>query len=133
VKGIRLSLKDTGFDVASYERVRQMKIVDSDEWFLRQDRQKWSFKDMSELREQLTNVIKEATAAGFYFVTVISETDSLVRKGFYDRYQEFDASLGRSLSGIDAAFLCAFDKRELEAAGITNESEDLTKTHSRLV
>ena len=133
MKGIRLSLKDIGFDVASYERVRQMKIVDSDEWFLSQDRQRWHFKDIAELHAQLKEVATDANTSGLSFVAVISETDSLVRKGFYDRYREFDDSLGRSITGTDAAFVCAFDRRELEAAGVTNVEEELSRSHSKLI
>ncbi|MGH2639897.1 MAG: hypothetical protein ACRDF4_11570, partial [Rhabdochlamydiaceae bacterium] len=34
VKGIRLSLIDTGFDVASYQRKNKLNIVDSEEFYL---------------------------------------------------------------------------------------------------
>jgi MEDS: MEthanogen/methylotroph, DcmR Sensory domain len=133
VKGIRLSLKDVGFDVAAHERARQFRIVDSDEWFLQSSKQRYLFKSPELLKEQLTNVISEAVSAGFHFVTVISETDSLVRKGFYEKYEEFDNALGRRISELDAAIVCAFDRRELEAAGIRGASENISKMHSQLI
>jgi MEDS: MEthanogen/methylotroph, DcmR Sensory domain len=133
VKGIRLSLKDVRFNVALYERARQLKIVDSDEWYLESGRQKLSFKTNEKLKEQLAGVISEASNAGFSFVTVISETDSLVRKGFYREYSEYDKSLGAEIPVLAAAFICAFDRREMEAAGVLNIREDLSKSHSEIV
>jgi hypothetical protein len=133
VKGIRLSLKDVRFDVALYEKARQLRIVDSDDWYLLSGKLHGYFKSNEQLRDQLTSVISEASAAGYPFVTVISETDSLVRKGFYGKYSEFDLFLGRTISDLPAAFVCAFDRRELEAAGVRNIREDLSKSHSEIV
>ena len=133
VKGIRLSLKDVSFNVAFYEKARQLKIVDSDEWYLESGRQKSSFKSNEKLKEQLAAVISDALSSGFSFVTVISETDSLVRKGFYREYSEYDKFLGAETPGLAAAFICAFDRREMEVAGILNIREDLSKSHSEIV
>ena len=133
VKGIRLSLKDVRFDVAMHERARQLRIVDSDDWYLQSGKQRQSFKSNEQLRDQLVAVISEASSAGYPFVTVISETDSLVRKGFYSKYAEFDSFLGRSIPDLATAFICAFDRREMEAAGVSNIREDLSKTHSDIV
>ena len=133
VKGIRLSLKDVRFNVAYYERARQLRIVDSDEWFLESGRQKSNFKTNELLTNQLDLVISEARAAGYPFVTVISETDSLVRKGFYSDYSEYDLFLENQLRKSPAAFVCAFDRREMEAAGIGDINEALSKSHSEVV
>jgi hypothetical protein len=133
VKGIRLSLKDVRFDVSMYEKARQLRIVDSDDWYLQSVKLQRYFKPNEQLKDQLTSVISEASAAGYPFVTVISETDSLVRKGFYGKYSEFDLFLGRKISDLAVAFVCAFDSRELEAAGVGNVREDLSKSHSEIV
>lgn len=130
VKGIRLSLKDVRFNVAFYERARQMKIVDSDEWYLDSGN---SFKSNAKLKEQLDSVISETISAGYSFVTVISETDALVRKGFYNEYAEYDMSLTTLLTDTPAAFVCAFDRREMEAAGIRDVDEALSKSHTEIV
>ena len=55
---------------------------------------------------------------GSSYLVVVSETDMLVRKGFLSNYVEFDTHLGRTIRDLKAAFVCAFDRRELLAAGI---------------
>ena len=94
VKGIRLSLIDTGFDVASYHKNGQMKIVDSEEWFLESDR-KPQFKRVEQLMVEFAKLATETVAMGLSYLVIISETDMLVRKGFLSNYIEFDTSLGR--------------------------------------
>src|SRR5271166_2773210 len=94
VKGIRLSLKDVGFDVAAYEKNKQMKIVDSEEWFLTSGRQQ-QFRPITELADRIKESSKESIDSGFSLLSIISETDMLVRKGFTSNYQEFDDLLSR--------------------------------------
>ncbi|MHB8567810.1 MAG: MEDS domain-containing protein [Nitrososphaerales archaeon] len=132
VKGIRLSLKDVGFDVAFYERAKQFKIVDAEEWYLDSVRQK-DFKSNEELVSQISSIATEAVSCGYPYATIISETDSLVRKGFYSKYLEFDEYLGRSMIGVKAALVCAFDQRELEAAGAKGARDRISKVHSALL
>ncbi|HVB12174.1 MAG TPA: MEDS domain-containing protein [Nitrososphaerales archaeon] len=129
VKGIRLSLIDTGFDVASYQKNGQMKIIDSEEWFLESDR-KPQFKPIEQLKIEFTKLASETIAMGYRYLVVISETDMLVRKGFLSKYIEFDASLGRSIRDLKAAFICAFDRRELLAAGIKDPATEISELHS---
>src|ERR1700730_8758194 len=80
VKGIRLSLKDTGLDLTPYEKTKQLRIVDSEEWFLNSRQQK--FKDLTELEVELNSRANEVMGSGFNYLCMISETDMLVRKGF---------------------------------------------------
>ena len=54
----------------------------------------------------------------------------LVRKGFLSKYIEFDASLGRAIRDLKAAFICAFDRRELLAAGIKDPATEISELHS---
>jgi MEDS: MEthanogen/methylotroph, DcmR Sensory domain len=135
VKGIRLSLKDTGFDVVFYERNKQLRIVDSEEWYLvsSRDQQRQEFSSISELEEKFRAKAAEAIQSGFTFLTVISETDMLVRKGFLTKYGEFDEFLGKEIKQLALAVVCAFDKRELEVAGIQDVNAAVLTTHSRLV
>ncbi len=132
VKGIRLSLKDVGFDVAFFERARQFKIVDSEEWFLSSGRQR-SFKSNEELMNQIAGVASEALSVGYPYATIVSETDSLVRKGFYSKYLELDEHIGTTLHNVKVALVCAFDQRELEAAGAKSYREDILKAHSAVL
>ncbi|MDA4111069.1 MAG: MEDS domain-containing protein [Thaumarchaeota archaeon] len=132
VKGIRLSLKDVGFDVAQYEKSKQLKIADSEEWFLSSGRVQ-KFKELEDLERQLETNAREAIESGFSHVTVISETDMLVRKGFLSSYKEFDRFLNSTIEQIRAAFVCAFDKRELVAAGVRDISADISRLHSQVI
>ena len=79
VKGIRLSLIDTGFDVASYQRIGKMSIVDSEEWFLAGSR-RTQFKSFVNLEEEFRGASVNAIERGHEFLVVVSETDMLVRK-----------------------------------------------------
>ena len=111
VKGIRLSFIDTGFDVAAFQRNGQMKIVDSEEWYL-VNSHKPEFKSIEELENEFRKVATDTIALGFSYLVVISETDMLVRKGFLPQYIEFDAHLGKTMRDLKTAFVCAFDRRE---------------------
>lgn len=132
VKGIRLSLKDVGFDVASYERNVQFKIVDSEQWYLTTGRQ-MSFKSFDEINSEILKVSKTASDAGFSMTVIISETDMLVRKGHYAAFKEFDTKLGQRLVELNVAMVCVFDKRELQAAGISNALDEVSGYHAALI
>ncbi len=132
VKGIRLSLKDTGFDVAAYEKRQQMKIVDSEEFFLLPARQQ-QFRSEKELTEKIGTFEKEALKLSFSALVVISETDMLVRKGFLAGYKKFDESMSQALPTSSAILVCAFDKRELSAKGVTNPEAELGPLHAAIV
>ncbi len=132
VKGIRLSMKDVGFDLTPYEKTKQLKIVDSEEWFFSTARQQ-KFKDLGELEQQLNSKATEALQNGFNYLAVISETDMLVRKGFLFSYQEFEGLLNSHLERAKTAFVCAFDKRELLAAGVRDISTDISRLHSEVL
>jgi hypothetical protein len=131
VKGIRLSLKDTGLDLTPYEKAKQLRIVDSEEWFLNSRQQK--FKELSDLEIELNSRANEAVGSGFKYLCVISETDMLVRKGFLSNYKEFDAFLNTKIEHSKIAFVCAFDKRELTAAGVRDIAADISKLHSEVI
>ena len=132
VKGIRLSLKDSGVDVSSRERMRQLRLVDSEEWYISQDKPQ-RFKSNEELGEQFRKSSSEVVSAGYGYLSVISETDMLVRKGFFKEYKQFDASISQNIREFKAMFLCAFDKRELLAAGVTNPTTVLEEAHDFLI
>jgi hypothetical protein len=132
VKGIRLSLKDTGFDLTPYEKTKQLRIVDSEEWFLSSPLQQ-KFKEFEELEIELNSRANEAVSSGFNYLAVISETDMLVRKGFLSNYKDFDAFLNTKLERTKIAFVCAFDKRELTAAGVGDISADISKLHNEII
>jgi hypothetical protein len=132
VKGIRLSLKDVGFDVAFYERAKQFRIIDSEEWFFASGRQKL-FKAPEEIKAEIAGLAGEAVSCGYPQATIISETDALVRKGFYPKYLELDNFLGKELLNVKASLVCAFDQRELEAAGAKNYREEIGNSHSAVI
>jgi len=132
VKGIRLSLKDIGFDVAFFERNKQLRIVDSEEFFTAIGKQQ-IFKPTSELHSQLTSKLEEAISSGFSYLSVISETDMLVRKGFLARYREFDDFLAKSIRDLKCCFVCAFDRRELAAAGVSDATQEISSIHSLML
>jgi hypothetical protein len=132
VIGIRLSLKDIGFDVSFYERSKQLRIVDSEEWFLTSGRQQ-QFLPIPELEQRLKVRAQEAVQSGFRCLTVISETDMLVRKGFLPKYKEFDDFLAREIKEFGVAFVCAFDRRELQAAGVRDVDAEVSASHSFLL
>lgn len=129
VKGIRLSLIDTRFDVSSYSKSGQMEIVDSEEWFLENERSP-KFRSLEDLSRKFTEASARTEAAGYNCLVVISETDMLVRKGFLAKYLEFDEHLGRTIKDMRIAFVCAFDKRELLAAGIKDPASKVSESHS---
>lgn len=133
VKGIRLSLKDTGFDVSAYEKRQQMKIFDSEEFFLVQGRQTSQFREFAELGEKIRGLEKEFSGRGFSSLVIISETDMLVRKGFLPNYKEFDASVASILKEFPIALVCAFDRRELSARNVSNPEAELGPLHNVIV
>lgn len=132
VIGIRLSLKDIGFDVSFYERSKQLRIIDSVEWFLSTGRQQ-QFLSIPELEQKMKVRAAEAVESGFRYLTVVSETDMLVRKGFLSEYKEFDNFLSTDIKQLAVAFVCAFDKRELQAAGIRDVDAEVSVSHSFLL
>jgi hypothetical protein len=132
VKGIRLSMKDVGFDLTPYEKSKQLKIVDSEEWFFSTSRQQ-KFKDLAELEVQLNSKATEALQTGFNYLAVISETDMLVRKGFLPNYLEFEGLVNSQLGRAKIAVVCAFDKRELLAAGVRDVSAEISRLHSEVL
>ena len=131
-KGIRLSLIDTGFDVSFYQKTKRMKILDSEEWFLTNER-KPQFKSLEHLADEVSRQLEEATAAGYEGVFIIFETDMLVRKGFLQKYVEFDEMLSKRIGDMKVSALCAFDRRELMAAGIADPVALVSGLHSRLL
>jgi hypothetical protein len=129
VKGIRLSMKDFGIDVAANERERKLKIADSEEWFLTKSRQP-TFKTPEEIKVEIQRLGSDAKSAGFDFATIISETDMLVRKGFFQQYFALEKELGELTANSPIAFLCAYDERELTAKGLNDARSQLTAMHS---
>lgn len=129
VKGIRLSLIDTGFDVAAYQRNGQMRIVDSEEWYLHRNQ----FKSNDDVATQFRKASDEAISLGYSYLVVISETDMLVRKGFLSEYTELDAHLDKVIRELKTAFVCAFDRRELMAVGIKDPTIHVSDTHSVMI
>jgi len=131
VKGIRLSLKDTGFDVSAYEKKQQMKIFDSEEFFLNPSRQQ--FLPPQELVERIKGLAKEASDLGFSGLVILSETDMLVRKGYLSGYKEFDRAVSSLLERSSVTLICAFDRRELSARGVTNPESEIGPLHNVIV
>lgn len=132
VKGIRLSLIDTGFDVSGYQRSGQMEIVDSEEWYLSSPR-RTQFKSNAELENELRKVSEETISTGYNYLVVISETDMLVRKGFLSKYAEFDGQLDSLIKDLKIAFVCAFDRRELLASGVKDPTVQVAVTHRTMM
>ncbi len=132
VKGIRFSMKDYGIDVGATERQRKIRIVDSDEWYLVAGKTP-SFKPIGKIRDQFSEFADVEQQAGYYYFTIISETDSLVRKGFFKQYRELETELGRKLALFRAVFVCAYDERELSAKGLPDARSDLTSLHSSII
>jgi hypothetical protein len=132
VKGIRLSFIDIGFDVASYQRNGQMRIVDSEEWYL-SGTHRTQFRSIEELEAGFRKISSETIASGYSYLVVISETDMLVRKGYLPRYAEFDAHLGRMIRDLKITFVCAFDRRELSAAGIKDPTLHVADLHAVMI
>lgn len=129
VKGIRLSLIDTGFDVASYQRINQFRILDSEELFLDNSRRP-TFKSLEQVREQLGRIVSEFNSSGFEYLIVILETDMLVRKGFLHKYLEFEDWLNGKSKEMNASFVCAFDVRELVATGVKDPALEVSAVHN---
>jgi hypothetical protein len=132
VKGIRLSLKDTGFDVAAYEKKQQMKIIDSEEFFLTSGRQQ-QFRPMQELVDKVRGLESEAAKLGFSPLVILVETDMLVRKGYLPNYKQFEETMNKILPGSSVTLICAFDRRELSAKGITNPEAEIGPLHTVIV
>ena len=129
VKGIRLSLIDTGFDVTSYQRVNQFRIVDSEELFLENSRRP-SFKSLEQIQEQFRKAISGVNSSGYDYLVVIIETDMLVRKGFLHKYIEFEEWLASQSKEMKASFVCAFDVRELVATGVKDAVIQVSALHT---
>jgi MEDS: MEthanogen/methylotroph, DcmR Sensory domain len=129
VKGIRLSLKDFGIDVALHEKQKKFKIVDSEEWFLTKARQP-TFKPFDEICADFDHIGALAKTFGFDFATIISETDMLVRKGFAEQYISFEKEIGGLARKGSLAFLCAYDEREILARGLKSVPEEVTSLHA---
>jgi hypothetical protein len=129
VKGIRLSMKDFGIDVAANEREKKLKIVDSEEWYLTRARQP-TFKTNEEIKSEIQRLVGEAKSAGYEYATIISETDMLVRKGFFSEYFRLEKELAEMVSGSSIAFLCAYDERELLAKGLKEARSEISALHS---
>jgi MEDS: MEthanogen/methylotroph, DcmR Sensory domain len=132
VKGIRLSLKDTGFDVSAYEKRQQMKIVDSEEFFMTMTRQQ-SFQPIQNLNEKIIALEKESTSLRFSHLVIIAETDMLVRKGYLSSYEEFDKLMGNLVKHSPINLICAFDRRELLAKGVANPESELGPLHNIII
>lgn len=131
-KGIRLSLIDAGFNLIHYQRKMQMKIVDSEEWFLTNERRR-QFKPIGLLQNVMDKTHEDALAAGYGRVALILETDMLVRKGFLQKYIEFEEELSEIIKRIKMTVICAFDKRELLAAGVTDPAAVVSKLHTMML
>jgi hypothetical protein len=132
VKGIRLSLKDVGVDVSFYEKTKQLRIVDSEEFFTTLGRQQ-SFRPLTDIERELKARSADAMAAGFSYLAVVSETDMLVRKGYYPKYRELDEFLSNNMRELKCAFVCAFDRRELLAARIVDPEIEIASVHSLIL
>ncbi len=132
VKGIRFSMKDYGIDVGAIERQRRIKIVDSEEWYLTAGKTS-TFKPLDTIREQFTGFADAVKQAGYFYNTIISETDFLVRKGFFNQYQEVETELGKKIALLPAVFVCAYDDREIVAAGLQDVRKELSATHSSIL
>jgi hypothetical protein len=132
VKGIRLSLKDTGFDVAAYEKKSQMKIVDSEEFFLSMGRQQ-QFRASPEISDRIKLIESESRSKGFSSLVIVSETDMLVRKGFLSNYKDFDEAIPGFLEQTPVCLICAFDRRELSAKGVVNPEAEIGPLHNVIV
>lgn len=132
VKGIRFSMKDYGIDVGAIERQKKIRIVDSEEWYLVPGKTP-SFKPIGRIRDQLSEFAEVEQRAGYYYLTIISETDFLVRKGFFKQYRELETELGKKFALFRAIFVCAYDERELTASGLANARADLSALHSSVL
>src|SRR5487761_802784 len=121
VKGIRFSMKDYGIDVGSIERQRKIKIVDSDEWYLITGKVP-TFKQIGTIRDQFSGFVKSEEEAGY-----------LVRKGFFKQYRELETELGKNIAMFRAVFVCAYDERELNAAGFREIKTDLSNLHAMIL
>ncbi len=129
VMGIRLSMKDFGIDVAQYQKEGKLKIADSEEWYLTKARQP-VFKPLEEIMAEVLRLAGSAKEAGFAYATIISETDMLVRKGFLQQYLLLEKEIAELVSKSTAAFLCAYDDRELQAKGLQESESQISALHS---
>lgn len=132
VKGIRLSLKDIGFDVSAYEKRNQMRILDSEAFFLTTTRQQ-QFLSFQEISEKIKTLEKESQSKGFGVLVILCETDMLVRKGFSAGYVDLEANISRLVSESPISFVCAFDRRELLAKGVSNPEAQIGPLHNLIV
>ncbi len=129
-KGIRLSMKDAGIDVAHFERNKKLKIFDSEEWFLNPGKNP-SFRANESLMEQAMRTMTESRAGGNETLMVICETDQLVKKGFVRNYMEFEKIVSELADGRSIAFVCAYDERELAVSRVAKE--EIVKLHSKTI
>jgi MEDS: MEthanogen/methylotroph, DcmR Sensory domain len=132
IKGIRLSMKDYGIDVAANERENRLKIVDSEDYFLTKNRQP-SFKPIDDIQRELENFEASASRGNFEFSTIVCETDMLVRKGFFENYLEFEKQLPTIMTNGAWAVVCIYDERELQAKGLTGLESKLIALHSAVL
>ncbi|MGI0078569.1 MAG: MEDS domain-containing protein [Nitrososphaerales archaeon] len=129
-KGIRLSMKDAGIDVAGFERQKKLRIADSEEFYLNLARTA-SFRTMEALSDAIQKIKKESQDAGNELLMVISETDQIVRKGFLRDYMEFEKSATMLVDNASVTFICAYDERELAAARVSKD--EITKLHGQTI
>ena len=129
IKGIRLSMKDYGIDVATNEKENRLKIIDSEEFFLTRARLP-TFKLPTELEEEVQNFQSSAAKSNFEFGTIICETDMLVRKGFFEKYLDFEKAMAVESTSHAFALVCVYDERELQAKGLAGAERDLLSLHS---
>ena len=121
-------MKDFGIDVASFERLGRLRIVDWEEWFLAPGRQA-PFRSTADLLEQFAVVFRDAHSRGCEPLLIISESDMLVRKGYLGDYEGFEKEAERSLLDIGAVLLCAYDERELSA--IKGSKSEVALRHTK--
>jgi hypothetical protein len=132
IKGIRLSMKDIGIDVGSFEKMNRLRIVDSEEWYTNTGRRS-SFKSVETIKSAFTQAESQCLKNGLGRLLVISEMDMLVRKGFFHDCEEFELSLGKTVPSLHGNILCAYDERELTAVRVTSPRQELARWHESVL
>jgi|GEM_PF-1858525 hypothetical protein len=133
VKGIRLSMKDAGINVALYERRMMLKIEDSQEWYLDTGISQGLFRSDSEIESRFRNFAESLIPAGPEAITIISEMDILVRKGFLEDCIRFERTLNLVISSLNALCVCVYDERDLSVQGIPSPQDRLAHLHNRIL
>ncbi len=133
VKGIRLSMKDAGINVALYERRMVLKIEDSQEWYLDTGISQGLFRSDSEIESRFRNFAESLIPAGLEAITIISEMDILVRKGFLEDCIRFEHTLNLVISSLNAFCVCVYDERDLSDQGIPSPQDRLAHLHNRIL